>query len=143
MNGPRRFFTWCERTGVDPLTAERTHISLYVRHLTDTCGLRGSTVNSYFTPVKGFYKWACIEGFLDRDPVVHAKLPKVDYRKRSPLEREELRRFRAAAKHLGGRHWAMGELLCVPRPADQRGPRVAHRELPEHRARPPGDGAAP
>lgn len=107
------FFTWCQLHGIDPLTADRTVIALYVRHLSEERGLRGSTVNTSMTPIKGFYRWAMLEGFIDRDPVVHTRLPKVDYRKKYPLDREELRSIRRAAKELGGRHWALGELLIA------------------------------
>lgn len=44
---------------------------------------------------------------------MHTRLPKVDYRQKYPLERDDIRKFRLAAKKLGGRHWAMGELLTV------------------------------
>lgn len=108
-----RFLTWCEAYGIDPLSIDRTHVALYVNHLTDDCGLRGSTVNTAFVPIKGMFKWALLEGFIDRDPAVHVRLPKADYRSKYPLERDELKRFRAAAKELGGRHWALGELLTV------------------------------
>lgn len=107
------FVTWCHQHQVDPLTAERTQVAMYVRYLSEVRGLRGSTVNTYLTPIKGFYRWAMLEGFIDRDPIVHARLPKVDYRQKYPLEREELRALRKAAKDLGGRHWALGELLIA------------------------------
>lgn len=109
----RNFMTWCEIHQIQPLTADRTHVALYVRHLSEERGLRGSTVNTCMTPVKGFYRWAMLEGFIDRDPVVHARLPKVDYRRKYPLDREELRALRRSAKQLGGRHWALGELLIA------------------------------
>lgn len=70
------YLTWCGHNQIDPLTADRTHVALYVRHLSEERGLRGSTVNTCMTPVKGFYRWAMLEGFIDRDPVVHTKLPK-------------------------------------------------------------------
>lgn len=108
----RRFLSFCDRIRVQALEADRTHLALYVRHLIDS-GLRASTVNGSMTPVKGFYKWALLEGFINRDPVVHTKLPKVDYRQKYPLDRQELREIRAAAKELGGRHWALGELLIA------------------------------
>lgn len=109
----QRYLTWCQLNQVQPLTADRTHVALYIRHLSEELGLRGSTVNTCITPVKGFYRWAMLEGFIDRDPVVHTRLPKVDYRQKYPLEREELRAIRRAAKELGGRHWALGELLIA------------------------------
>lgn len=107
------WITWCERHRIEPLAADRTHVALYVRHLSEERGLRGSTVNTCITPIKGMYRWAMLEGFIDRDPVVHTRLPKVDYRQKYPLDREELRSIRRAAKALGGRHWALGELLIA------------------------------
>lgn len=106
----RRFIGWCETYRVDPLTAERTHIALYVRHLTDL-GLRASTVSTYFVPVKGFYRWAFLENVIDRDPAVHVKLPRPDYRKKYPLDRDDLKALRRAGTKLGGRHWALTEML--------------------------------
>ncbi|NUO57292.1 MAG: tyrosine-type recombinase/integrase [Hamadaea sp.] len=108
-----RWLTWCREHGIDPLRIDRAHISLYVRELHEVRGLKASTVNTMFRPVKGFYRYAFLEGVTDRDPAVHVRLPKVDYGKKSPLEREELRAFRRAAKELGGRHWALSELLCL------------------------------
>lgn len=107
-----RFLTWCQQLQLDALTIDRTHVALYVRHLADS-GLRPSSINTAMTPVKGFFKWAMLEGYVDRDPVVHVRLPRSEYRQKYPLDREELRRVRAAAKELGGRHWALGELLTV------------------------------
>lgn len=52
------YITWCQIHQVDPLTADRTTVALYIRHLSEERGLRGSTVNTCMTPVKGFYKWA-------------------------------------------------------------------------------------
>ncbi len=109
----QRYLTWCQANQVEPLTADRTQVALFVRHLSEQLGLRGSTVNTAMTPVKGFYRWAMLEGYIDRDPVVHTRLPKVDYRKKYPLEREDLRAIRKAAKELGGRHWALSELLVA------------------------------
>lgn len=109
----KRFINWCTAMQVEPLTADRTHLSLYVRYLSEEVGLRGSTVNTGMTPIKGFYKWAMLEGFITADPAVHTRLPKVDYRQKYPLEKDEVRKFRGAAKRLGGRHWALGELLTV------------------------------
>ena len=107
------YFTWCQLHQVDPLTTDRTIVALYVRHLDEERGLRGSSVNSYMTPVKGLYKWAFQEGYIDRDPAVHVRLPKVEYRSKPSLERYELKQIRRAAKQIGGRHWALSELLLV------------------------------
>ena len=108
-----RWLTWCGEHGIDALAVDRAHISLYVRELHEIRGLKASTVNTAFRPVKGFYRYAFLEGVVDKDPAVHVRLPKVDYGKKAPLEREELRRLKKAAKELGGRHWALVELLTV------------------------------
>lgn len=108
-----RWFAWCAEHQIDPMAIDRAHLSLYVRYLTEVRGNKSSSVNSAFTPVKGFYRYAFLEGVIDRDPAVHVRLPKVDYRKKVPLEREEMRAFRKAAKELGGRHWALAELLAI------------------------------
>ena len=109
----KRFFEWCGANGLDPLTIERTHVSLYVRYLAEERGNRPTTINSVFTAIKGFYKWAFLEDIISRDPVVHVRLPKGQYRKKYPLEREELRAIRYAGYEIGGRHWALTEMLVV------------------------------
>ena len=109
----QNYFTWCQLHQVDPLAADRTILALYVRYLDEERGLRGSSVSSYMSAVKGFYKWSFQEGYIDRDPAVHVRLPKVEYRSKPPLERYELKEIRKAAKEIGGRHWALAELLLV------------------------------
>lgn len=104
---------WCHHQELDPLAVDRAHIAVFVRWLEEHQGLRGSTVNTVMTPVKGFYQWAFLEGLIDRDPAAHARLPKVHYRQKVALEREELRAIRRAGKELGGRHWAFGEMLAM------------------------------
>lgn len=110
----KRWLGWCEDHDLDPLSVDRAHISLYARDLEEgPRQLRASSINAAFRPIRGFYRYAFLEGVIERDPAVHVRLPRADYRKKVPLEREELRAFRKAAKDLGGRHWALAELLCI------------------------------
>ena len=108
-----RWFQWCDDQRLDPMTVERTHVAMYVRYLHEACGLKGSTVNSYCTPVKGFYSHAFHEGEIPRDPAANVKMPKVHYGKKPPLERSELRAISKAGREIGGRHWALTDLLMA------------------------------
>lgn len=104
---------WCADQGLDPMTVERTHVSMYVRYLSEVRGNKASTIGTTMSPIKGFYRYATVEGLVDRDPAAYVRLPKIHYEKKHPIEREELRRLRKAGKTLGGRHWALIELLTV------------------------------
>jgi site-specific recombinase XerD len=72
----RRWFTWCETHALDPLVGiQRAHIELYVRHLGES-GLRVSSINTMMHGVRGFFRFAQIDGLIAADPAVHARLPK-------------------------------------------------------------------
>lgn len=73
----RHFLDWCDRNGLAPLQARRPHLELYVRWLEDT-GWASSTVARRFGTVAGFYKYACIDELIEKDPAVHVARPKVD-----------------------------------------------------------------
>ena len=50
---PRRWFTWSETNGLDPLVGlQRPHLELYIRHLHDA-GLRDSSINTMLHGVRG------------------------------------------------------------------------------------------
>jgi len=73
----RRWFAWCETNAVDPLVGiQRAHIELYIRHLTEG-GLRVSSVNTIMHGVRGFFRFAHIDGLITADPAVHARLPRI------------------------------------------------------------------
>jgi integrase/recombinase XerD len=73
----RLWFGWCETNDLDPLTGmQRTHIELYIRHLHET-GLRDSSVNTMMHGVRGFFRFAHIDGLITADPSVYARLPKI------------------------------------------------------------------
>ncbi|MDQ3029286.1 MAG: site-specific integrase [Actinomycetota bacterium] len=69
----RRWFTWCETNALDPLVGiQRAHIELYIRHLGDG-GLRVSSVNTMMHGVRGFFRFAHIDGLIAADPAVYAR----------------------------------------------------------------------
>jgi integrase/recombinase XerD len=73
----QRWFDWCQTNGLDPLVGiARAHVELYIRHLSD-CGLMPSSVNTMMHGVRGFFRYAHIDGLIAADPAVYARLPKV------------------------------------------------------------------
>jgi hypothetical protein len=49
----RRWFSWCETNGLDPLVGlQRAYLELYIRHLRDD-GLRDSSINTMLHAVGG------------------------------------------------------------------------------------------
>lgn len=109
----KRWLQWCGQYGLDVMRVERVHIELRIRELSEIQGLKASTIQTYIGPVLGFYREAARDGIIPNDPGAHVRLPKVHYGQKAALEREELRALRRAGKELGGRHWALSELLIV------------------------------
>ncbi len=72
----KRWFTWCEGNGLDPLVGvQRAHVELYIRHLGD-CGLMDSSIVTMMHGVRGYFRFAHIDGLITADPAVYARLPK-------------------------------------------------------------------
>jgi site-specific recombinase XerD len=68
----REWFAWCEANGPDPLLGiQRAHVELYIRQLGDR-GLMDSSVNTMMHAVRGYSRFAQIDGLLTSDPVVYA-----------------------------------------------------------------------
>lgn len=86
---------WCETNTLDPLVGtQRAHIELYVRHL-GQAGLMASSVVTSMHAVRGYFRYAHIDGLIVSDPAVYARLPKVhrDESRTQGLDRLELIRF--------------------------------------------------
>jgi integrase/recombinase XerD len=91
----RRWFSWCETNALDPLVGlQRAHLELYIRHLHDS-GLRDSSINTMLHGVRGFFRFAHIDGLIAADPAVYARLPKIhaDEIRTQGLDRLELIRL--------------------------------------------------
>jgi integrase/recombinase XerD len=111
----RRWFTWCENNGLDPLQGiQRAHIELYIRHLGNS-GLMDSSVVTMMHAVRGFFRFAHIDGLIVSDPAVYARLPKVhrDESRTQRLDRLELIRFLQVAQTLTVHHGALAYLLGI------------------------------
>src|SRR5690348_833785 len=73
----REWFSWCEIHGLDPLVGvQRAHVELYIRQLGDR-GLMDSSVVTMMHGIRGFFRFAHIDGLIPSDPAVYARLPKV------------------------------------------------------------------
>lgn len=81
--GLAEYLQMCEREGVDPVTASRAHIAVYVRELTrrpsrrganvvsidSGSGLANATIQQRLVPVRLFYDFLIEEGLRESNPV--------------------------------------------------------------------------
>jgi site-specific recombinase XerD len=66
----RRWFAWCEANALDPLVGiQRAHVELYIRHLGES-GLMASSVVTMMHGVRGFFRYAHVDGVISSDPAV-------------------------------------------------------------------------
>jgi integrase/recombinase XerD len=111
----KRWFAWCESHGLDPLVGiQRAHVELYIRQLGDA-GLMDSTVTTMMHGVRGFFRFAHIDGLIPSDPAVYARLPKVhrDESRTQGLDRLELIRFLQVAQTITVHRGALAYLLGI------------------------------
>lgn len=111
----REWFAWCEANTLDPLVGvQRAHVELYIRSLGDR-GLMDSSVVTMMHGVRGFFRFAHIDGLIPADPAVYARLPKVhrDESRTQGLDRLELIRFLQVAQTITVHHGALAYLLGI------------------------------
>ncbi len=73
----KQWFAWCEGSALDPLVGvQRAHVELYIRGLGDG-GLMDSSVVTMMHAVRGYFRFAHIDGLIAADPAVYARLPKI------------------------------------------------------------------
>ena len=108
------YLDWCHHHQLDALAdVTRTHVELFVRYLQDERGNKASTIANRMAAVKGYYRFAHIDGLIDRNPAEHALIPKVhrDDVKILGLDRLELGAFIAAARQTSPQHSALAHML--------------------------------
>ena len=111
----RQWFAWCESHGLDPLAGiQRAHVELYIRGLGER-GLMDSSVVTMMHGVRGFFRFAHVDGLISADPAVYARLPKVqrDESRTQGLDRLELVRFLQVAQTISVHHGALAFLLGI------------------------------
>ncbi|MGI8946615.1 MAG: tyrosine-type recombinase/integrase [Ornithinimicrobium sp.] len=111
----KQWFAWCEGSALDPLVGiQRAHVELYIRQLGDG-GLMDSSVVTMLHAVRGYFRFAHIDGLIAADPAVYARLPKIhtDESRTHGLDRLELIRFLQIAQTLTVHHGALAYLLGI------------------------------
>jgi len=86
-------FNWCAGIGVDPLEGMRRPVlELFARYLEDERKNSPATVAHHLSIIRGFYSFAEIDGYIDRSPAAHIRMPRVyqDESKTLGLDRMEL-----------------------------------------------------
>jgi site-specific recombinase XerD len=73
----RSWFGWCETCGLQAFDAKRGHVELWARTLEER-GLARSTIRRRMSTVAGFYRFAVIDGLLERAPTEYVRRPRVD-----------------------------------------------------------------
>lgn len=84
---------WCAGLGVDPLDGMRRPVlELFARYLEDERHNSPATVAHHLSIVRGFYSFAEIDGYIDRSPAAHLRMPRVyqDESRTLGLDRMEL-----------------------------------------------------
>ncbi len=110
----RRWFAWCAEHDLDPLEAVRAQLDAYARQLAEVEHRSPATVARSLSALSSFYRYACAEGILDRNPAALARRPKVGSDAASTgLDREELGALLAAASDAGPRAYALVLLLAL------------------------------
>ena len=74
----RVFGAWCTDRRLDPLSATRGHIELYIRDL-ERRGYAAATIGRRVSTVAGFFKYAVIDGYLTVDPTQAVTRPRVPW----------------------------------------------------------------
>lgn len=96
-----RWADFCHDHDVDPLTARRPLVDLYARTL-DGDGLKPRTRARRLASVSSFYAYLVDEQIRPSNPAAHAKRPAISAEGVTPgLNRDEMRRFLAAAREYG------------------------------------------
>src|SRR5664279_1628356 len=101
-------------SGLDPLLGvQGAHDELYIRHLGDS-GLMDPSVSTMMHAVRGFFRFAHIDGLIPSAPAVYARLPKIYHESRTQgLDRLELIRFLQIAQTITVHHGALAYLLGI------------------------------
>jgi integrase/recombinase XerD len=60
----RCYLAWCAERSLDPLTARRPHLELYIRWMQEIRRFKPSTVSRRFSVTAGFYRTCVIDGAL-------------------------------------------------------------------------------
>ena len=70
---------WCRSVGINPLEVKRPHIEFFARHLEEERGNRPASVARRLHTLRSFYRVATADGYVDSDPALMVRMPKVNH----------------------------------------------------------------
>ncbi|TKJ31218.1 tyrosine-type recombinase/integrase [Blastococcus sp. CCUG 61487] len=97
-----RWTSWCTGRGIDPMTARRGDVELWLRAVADS-GYARATIAAHYDVVASVYRLAHEEELIERNPCARIPRPKVhrELQRREVLTVLEYAAFLAAARQLG------------------------------------------
>ena len=108
----RAWFAWCKNRGLEVLEVKRPHVELWVRAMEEYQHLSASTVSRRLSTVAGYYRFAVIDGYIDRTPTEFVRRPHRDMESTTlGLDRMELGAFIAQGAAAGVTDHALACLL--------------------------------
>ena len=141
----RQWFGWCSNNNINVLEAQRLHIEIFARDLSENLELKPQTVATKLNSICGLYRFAYLDGHLPVDPGAYVRRPKIPFQSSTEgLTRPEFADLLAAAEKespttnalvclLGLNGLRIGECLAtdIEDLGQQRGYRTIH--LPERK----------
>jgi len=108
----RDFWAWCVEQDLQPLSARRPHIELYIRSL-ERRGLAAATIRRRVSTLSGMFKYAVIDELLTADPTLAVERPRVAWegQRRTVLHPLEFAAVLTAARRDGPTGHALVALL--------------------------------
>jgi len=73
----RCYLSWCAEHALEPLSAQRPHLELYIRWMQEIRRFKPSTVSRRFSVTAGFYRTCALDGILEDSPAEHVRRPSV------------------------------------------------------------------
>jgi len=71
----KRYFDWCYQQGIPPLSMKRALIETYMRAMEDD-GLAPATRSQQLGIIRGYYRLAVVDEFIEKDPAAHVRRPR-------------------------------------------------------------------
>src|SRR5439155_3190525 len=98
----KSWFAWCADHGVAVLDITRPQIELWARDMEERRHLATSTIGRRISTIAGYYRFAVIDGYLERNPVEFVRRPHRDTESTTlGLDRMELGAFIAQGAAAG------------------------------------------
>jgi site-specific recombinase XerD len=73
----KSYFAWCGSRNAEVFEMTRPHIELYVRWMEEERGYAPATTARRLSTVAGFYRFAAIDGYIERSPAEYVRRPRV------------------------------------------------------------------